>query len=59
MQSDQTWIIKIFKPDPDAALTALLEYSNLVAHTLKVESCYLSSYHLYSYSIKMLYKLFI
>ena len=35
-----------YESDPDSALTALLEYFNLLAHALKVYSCYLSSYHL-------------
>ena len=47
-QPVQIQIIKISGYDPDWALTALLEYFNLLAHALKVHSCYLSSYHLAS-----------
>ena len=42
----QTQIIKICGSDPDLASTALLEYSDLLAHALKVQSCYLFSYSL-------------
>ena len=43
-----TWIIKICGSDPDLALTALLEYFNLLAHAVKMQSCYLFSYRLAS-----------
>ena len=45
-QLSRTCIIKMSRSDPDLMLTALLEYLNLLAHTLKVQSCYIFSYGL-------------
>ena len=42
----QTRIIKISRSDPDLVLTALIEYFDLLAHALKVQSCYLFSHRL-------------
>ena len=47
-QSGQTQISKTSGFDCDFALTALLEYFILLAHTSKVQSCYLFSYCLAS-----------
>ena len=47
-QPGQMHIIRISGSDLDLALIALLEYFDLMAHALKVQSCYLFSYRLAS-----------
>ena len=45
-QPGHTQIIEISGSGPDSTLIALLEYFDLLAHALKVLSCYLFSYRL-------------